>query len=58
MPWAAGNDLCLQNIIDVPTNPHGNTIDLAFTNTPLAEANVEDHLSEQLGPLHTQCDPT
>ncbi|KAG7402449.1 hypothetical protein Forpi1262_v018951 [Fusarium oxysporum f. sp. raphani] len=30
---------------DIPTNPHGNTIDLAFSNVPLAEANVEDHLA-------------
>ncbi|KAM5357129.1 hypothetical protein ACJZ2D_016591 [Fusarium nematophilum] len=43
--WAADNDLCLLNTIDVPTNPHGNTIDLAFANIPLAEANVEDHLA-------------
>ncbi|KAG4277080.1 hypothetical protein FPRO04_14184, partial [Fusarium proliferatum] len=30
---------------DIPTNPYGNTIDLAFTNLPLAEAIVEDHLA-------------
>ncbi|PCD25972.1 hypothetical protein AU210_012406 [Fusarium oxysporum f. sp. radicis-cucumerinum] len=29
----------------IPTNPYGNTIDLAFTNLPLAEAIVEDHLA-------------
>ncbi|RKK13944.1 hypothetical protein BFJ66_g18214, partial [Fusarium oxysporum f. sp. cepae] len=29
----------------IPTNPYGNTIDLAFTNLPLAEAVVEDHLA-------------
>ncbi|KAF5264888.1 hypothetical protein FOXYS1_4319 [Fusarium oxysporum] len=30
---------------NIPTNPYGNTIDLAFTNLPLAEAIVEDHLA-------------
>ncbi|PTD02564.1 hypothetical protein HYE67_002949 [Fusarium culmorum] len=30
---------------DIPINPHGNTIDLAFSNMPLVEANVEDHLA-------------
>ena len=29
----------------MPTNPHGNTIDLAFTNVDLAEATIEDHLA-------------
>jgi hypothetical protein len=28
----------------VPTNPHGHTIDLAFSNIPGAKATVEDHL--------------
>ncbi|KAI8401721.1 hypothetical protein FOFC_18590 [Fusarium oxysporum] len=43
--WASDNDLDLLNTLDVPTNPHGNTIDLAFTNMPLAKATVEDHLA-------------
>ncbi|CVL09150.1 uncharacterized protein FMAN_15430 [Fusarium mangiferae] len=43
--WASENDLSLLNTLDIPTNPHGNTIDLAFTNMPLAEATVEDHLA-------------
>ncbi|TVY74677.1 putative RNA-directed DNA polymerase from transposon BS [Fusarium oxysporum f. sp. cubense] len=43
--WASENDLDLLNAPDIPTNPHGNTIDLAFTNMPLAEATVEDHLA-------------
>ena len=43
--WARDNDLSLLNEVDIPTNPHGNTIDLAFTNIPLAEACVEDHLA-------------
>jgi ribonuclease HI len=43
--WASENDLNLLNTLDIPTNPHGNTIDLAFTNMPLAEATVEDHLA-------------
>jgi hypothetical protein len=42
---ASENSLSLLNTSDIPTNPHGNTIDLAFTNVPLAEANVEDHLA-------------
>ncbi|KND90515.1 hypothetical protein TOPH_04720, partial [Tolypocladium ophioglossoides CBS 100239] len=43
--WAEESGLSLLNAIDVPTNPHGNTIDLAFTNVPLATAAVEDHLA-------------
>ncbi|PWI64963.1 hypothetical protein PCL_08414 [Purpureocillium lilacinum] len=43
--WAAENDLDLLNPINTPTNAHGNTIDLAFSNIPLAEATVEDHLA-------------
>ncbi|KAH8656471.1 Endonuclease/exonuclease/phosphatase [Ilyonectria robusta] len=43
--WALENGLGLLNTPDIPTNPHGNTIDLAFSNVPLAEANVEDHLA-------------
>ncbi|KAH7464077.1 hypothetical protein FOMA001_g17794 [Fusarium oxysporum f. sp. matthiolae] len=43
--WASENGLGLLNTSDIPTNPHGNTIDLAFANVPLAEANVEDHLA-------------
>ncbi|KAM4060991.1 acid phosphatase domain-containing protein [Hirsutella rhossiliensis] len=35
----------LLNPADVPTNPHGNTIDLAFSNIPLSEAVVEEHLA-------------
>ncbi|KAG7403663.1 hypothetical protein Forpe1208_v016317 [Fusarium oxysporum f. sp. rapae] len=38
--WASEHELSLLNILDIPTNPHGNTIDLAFTNVPLAEATV------------------
>ena len=43
--WAAQNGLSLLNTADVPTNPHGNTIDLAFSNIDLASAVVEDHLA-------------
>ncbi|KJK73723.1 hypothetical protein H634G_11023, partial [Metarhizium anisopliae BRIP 53293] len=43
--WAAENGLILLNTADVPTNPHGNTIDLAFSNIALASAVVEDHLA-------------
>ncbi|KAI8406122.1 hypothetical protein FOFC_13591 [Fusarium oxysporum] len=43
--WASENGLSLLNTLDIPTNPYGNTIDLAFTNLPLAEAIVEDHLA-------------
>ncbi|KAF5964834.1 reverse transcriptase domain-containing protein [Fusarium coicis] len=43
--WVSENDLSLLNALDIPTNPYGNTIDLAFTNLPLAEAIVEDHLA-------------
>ncbi|KAM4064934.1 endonuclease-reverse transcriptase domain-containing protein [Hirsutella rhossiliensis] len=43
--WATANGLNLLNPADVPTNPHGNTIDLAFSNIALANAVVEDHLA-------------
>ncbi|KAM4067487.1 reverse transcriptase (RNA-dependent DNA polymerase) [Hirsutella rhossiliensis] len=43
--WATANGLNLLNPADVPTNPHGNTIDLAFSNIALAAAVVEDHLA-------------
>ncbi|KAH7461054.1 hypothetical protein FOMA001_g19261 [Fusarium oxysporum f. sp. matthiolae] len=43
--WMSESDLSLLNTLDIPTNPYGNTIDLAFTNLPLAEAIVEDHLA-------------
>ncbi|KAM6508463.1 hypothetical protein FALCPG4_19002 [Fusarium falciforme] len=43
--WASENDLNLLNTPGIPTNPHGNTIDLAFANIPLAEAAIEDHLA-------------
>jgi ribonuclease HI len=43
--WASRNELALLNEIDVPTNPRGNTIDLAFSNISLAEATIEDHLA-------------
>ena len=43
--WSSEYDLNLLNTLDIPTNPYGNTIDLAFTNMPLAEATVEDHLA-------------
>ncbi|KAI5455926.1 hypothetical protein BGZ63DRAFT_409562 [Mariannaea sp. PMI_226] len=39
------NDLFLLNTLDIATNPYGNTIDLAFTNIPLAKATIEDHLA-------------
>ncbi|SCO87584.1 uncharacterized protein FRV6_11711 [Fusarium oxysporum] len=29
----------------IPINPYGNTIDLTFTNLPLAKATIEDHLA-------------
>ncbi|SPJ88919.1 uncharacterized protein FTOL_12814 [Fusarium torulosum] len=47
--WASDNNLDLLNTPGIPTNPHGNTIDLAFTNIPLAEATVEDHLATSSG---------
>ncbi|OAA37039.1 hypothetical protein NOR_07315 [Metarhizium rileyi] len=43
--WAAQNSLSLLNTTNVPTNPYGNTIDLAFSNIALAAAVVEDHLA-------------
>ncbi|KAM5344597.1 hypothetical protein ACJ41O_013132 [Fusarium nematophilum] len=43
--WARENDLALLNPPGAPTNEHGNTIDLAFSNIPLAEATIEDHLA-------------
>ncbi|KAL9560662.1 hypothetical protein ACKAV7_015225 [Fusarium commune] len=43
--WASENGLGLLNTSDILINPHGNTIDLAFSNIPLAEANFEDHLA-------------
>ncbi|KAM4059867.1 endonuclease-reverse transcriptase domain-containing protein [Hirsutella rhossiliensis] len=43
--WAMDNRLGLLNPVDVPTNAHGNTVDLAFCNIPLADAVVEDHLA-------------
>ncbi|KJZ68077.1 hypothetical protein HIM_12533 [Hirsutella minnesotensis 3608] len=43
--WAIDNQLSLLNPSDVPTNARGNTIDLAFSNIPLADAVVEDHLA-------------
>ncbi|KAG7403623.1 putative AC transposase [Fusarium oxysporum f. sp. rapae] len=43
--WVLEHELSLLNTLDIPTNPYGNTIDLAFTNLPLAEATVEDHLA-------------
>ena len=43
--WALENDLCLLNTPDVPTNAHGNTVDLAFSNISMADAMVEDHLA-------------
>ncbi|KAK4074898.1 hypothetical protein Purlil1_12845 [Purpureocillium lilacinum] len=47
--WASENDLSLLNPIDTPTNAHGNTIDLAFSNIALAQATVEDHLATSSG---------
>lgn len=35
--WAAANGLDLLNTADVPTDPHGNTFGLAFSNTALAD---------------------
>ncbi|KJZ69665.1 hypothetical protein HIM_10938 [Hirsutella minnesotensis 3608] len=43
--WAVDNRLSLLNAVDVPTNAHGSTIDLAFSDIPLADAVVEDHLA-------------
>ncbi|XP_044715282.1 endonuclease-reverse transcriptase domain-containing protein [Hirsutella rhossiliensis] len=43
--WAMDNRLSLLNAVDVPTNARGSTIDLAFSNIPLADAVVEDHLA-------------
>ena len=42
--WAAEHSLC-QLVPPIPTNPRNTTIDLAFTNIPLAVANVEEHLA-------------
>ncbi|KAM4058315.1 endonuclease-reverse transcriptase domain-containing protein [Hirsutella rhossiliensis] len=36
--WAMDNRLSLLNAVDVPTNARGSTIDLAFSNIPLADA--------------------
>jgi hypothetical protein len=49
--WASDNDLNLLNTVHIPTTPYGNTIDLAFTNIPLAEATVEDHLATSSDPF-------
>lgn len=46
--WASENGLDLLNTPDVSTRLHGNTIDLDFTNIPLAEATIEDHLATGL----------
>lgn len=43
--WTSLRNLSLLNTPNKPTNPHGNTIDLAFSNIPFAEATVEDHLA-------------
>lgn len=43
--WVERNDLTILNPPNVPTNPYGNTIDLAISNIPLAEATVEEHLA-------------
>ncbi|KJZ72308.1 hypothetical protein HIM_08349 [Hirsutella minnesotensis 3608] len=43
--WAIDNRLSLLNAVDVPTNARGSTIDLAFSNIPLADVVVEDHLA-------------
>ncbi|KJZ69179.1 hypothetical protein HIM_11432 [Hirsutella minnesotensis 3608] len=43
--WVMDNRLSLLNAVDVPTNARGNTVDLAFSNIPLAGAVVEDHLA-------------
>ncbi|KJZ70475.1 hypothetical protein HIM_10147 [Hirsutella minnesotensis 3608] len=43
--WAMDNRLSLLNVVDIPTNARGNTIDLAFSNIPLADVVVEDHLA-------------
>ena len=42
--WAEDNGL-YQLVPPVPTNPRNTTIDLAFTNIPLASAEVEEHLA-------------
>ena len=42
--WAEEQGLS-QLVPAVPTNPRKTTIDLAFTNIPLASASVEDHLA-------------
>lgn len=42
--WTLDKNLSLLNPPDVPTNPHGNTIDLAFSDIPFTEATVQDHL--------------
>ncbi|KJZ71401.1 hypothetical protein HIM_09189 [Hirsutella minnesotensis 3608] len=43
--WAMDNRLSLLNAVDVLTNARGSTIDLAFSNIPLADVVVEDHLA-------------
>ena len=42
--WAEEQDLS-QLVPAVPTNPRKTTIDLAFSNIPLATASIEDHLA-------------
>ena len=42
--WAEEQGLS-QLVPGVPTNPRNTTIDLAFTNIPLASASIEDHLA-------------
>ncbi|KJZ70298.1 hypothetical protein HIM_10305 [Hirsutella minnesotensis 3608] len=43
--WAMDNRPSLLNAVDVPTNPRGSTVDLTFSNIPLADEFVEDHLA-------------
>lgn len=42
--WAQTNDLVLTSPIDKSTHSRGNTLDLAFTNNPHVQCNIEEHL--------------
>ena len=42
--WAQTNDLVLASPIDKSTHSRGNTLDLAFTNNPYVQCNIEEHL--------------
>ncbi|KAL6404545.1 hypothetical protein AUP68_13938 [Ilyonectria robusta] len=43
--WIEDNDLAVLNQPNQPTNKYNNTLDLAISNIPTAQARVEDHLA-------------